>query len=213
MAIESLENAPHANPFYGCIGITRLILPRSLALASNPFEGLNFVESFGLNGTGEILRISPEGKLLIKGDAVYLTAKTLGDITLPAGVRDYIKLTGNTSLTGLVFEEDPALISIPAQAFSGCVNLLRVTLSSGVQAIYNNAFNGCRKLEELVITNTSATTLTYPVAAAVFRNCAALTSIKVPQNLVETYKADSKWKIKPPGMGNAPYLSELIIGY
>jgi hypothetical protein len=173
---------------------------------------LDFVDSFGLNGTGDLLRVSPEGKLLIKGDAVLLTARTPGDVTIPAGVSDYTMLTGNTGLTGLVFGEDPALTFIPAQAFSGCVNLVRVTLPGGIRAIYDYAFSGCRSLEELVIANTSSAALTYPVAATVFRNCESLTSIKVPPALVETYKANRYWKIKPSGVGGASLLSDLITG-
>jgi hypothetical protein len=207
-AIETLDSGPEFNPFYGCSGITRLILPRSLDSNLNAFEGLDFVESFGLNGTGETMKVSPEGKLLIRGDTVILTARTLGDITIPAGVRDYTKLTGKTSLTGLVFEEDPGRTSIPQNAFKGCVNLVRLTLSSAVQAINSSAFDDCAALEELVITN--ATSLTYPVDRTVFRNCAALKTIKVPQELAETYKAHSKWQIRPPGVVNSPYLSELI---
>jgi hypothetical protein len=207
---ESVVNAPLTNPFYGCSGITGLILPGSLDLNPTALEGLDSVESFGLNGTGDALRISPEGKLLIKGDAVILTAKTLGDITIPAGVRDYTKLTGKTSLTGLIFEEDPGRSSIPQNAFKGCANLVRVSLSSAIQVINNSAFDDCVALEELVITN--AATLTYPVDRAVFRNCAALTTIKVPQSLVETYQAHSRWRIRPPGVVGSPYLSELIIG-
>jgi hypothetical protein len=198
--------------FMGCPGITRLILPRSLdGDFITAFLGNDSIESFGLNGTGDVLRVSPEGKLLIKGDAVYWTVKTLGDITIPAGVRDYTKLVTDTTLTGLVFEEDPGRVFIPENAFSGCVNLVRLVLSSGIRAINNYAFNGCRSLEELVVANTSATALTNPVAATVFRNCAALTTIKVPRDLVDTYKENRYWKVKPSGM--ASYLSDIIVGY
>jgi hypothetical protein len=210
-AIENSAVAKYTNPFYGCTGITRLILPRSLeGDLISAFAGADFVDSFGLNGTGEVWKVSPEGKLLIQGDAVYWTARTLGDVTIPAGVRDYTLLAGKTSLTGLVFEEDPERASIPENAFSGCVSLVRATLSSGVRAINNYAFNGCRALEELAITNTASTALTYPVAATVFRNCSALKSIKVPQELVETYKANRYWQIKPSGVANASYLSDII---
>jgi hypothetical protein len=212
-AIESLASTPFRNPFYGCPGITRLILPRSLdGDFIDAFTGCP-IESFGLNGTGEILKVSPEGRILIKGDAVYWTVKTLGDVTIPAGVRNYTKLMGDTSLTGLVFEEDPELAFIPENAFSGCVNLVRVTLPSGIRAIYNYAFNGCRSLEELVITNTASAALTYPVAATVFRNCAALTTIKVPQDLVGTYQENRYWKVRPSGVAGASYLNDLITGY
>jgi hypothetical protein len=208
---ESVVNFPYDNPFYDCSGITRLILPGSLDLNPTALEGLDSVESFGLNGTGDALRVSPEGKLLIKGDAVILTAKTLGDITIPAGVRDYTKLSADTSLTGLVFEEDSGRTSISQNAFKGCVSLVRVSLSSAIQVINNSAFDDCVVLEELIITNAAA--LTYPVDRAVFRNCAALTTIKVPQSQVETYQAYSRWRIRPPGVVGSPYLSELIIGY
>jgi hypothetical protein len=197
-------------PFTGCLGITRLILPRSL---EGDFIGAFTdcpIESFGLNGTGDLLRISPEGKLLIKGEAVYWAAKNLGDITIPAGVRDYTKLIGNAGLTGLVFEEDPGRTAVPENAFSGCVNLVRVVLSGGIRAINNYAFSGCRSLEELVIANTASTALTYPVAATVFRSCANLKTIKVPAALVETYKAHKNWQVRPSGVGGAALLSDLI---
>jgi hypothetical protein len=207
---ESEDELPPNNPFYGCSGITRLILPRSLDLNVKAFAGLDFVDSFGLNGTGDMLKVSPEGKLLIQGDAVILTARTPGDATIPAGVKDYTMLTGNTGLTGLVFEEDSGRTSIPQNAFKGCANLVRVTLSSNIQALNYSSFDDCAALEELVITN--AATLTLPVDRAVFRNCAALKTIRVPQALVETYKAHSKWNIRPPGVPGSPYLSEYIIG-
>jgi hypothetical protein len=211
-AIEVMANSPYAHPFYGCSKITRLILPRSLDLDINVFLAIfDFIESIGLNGTGDLLRLSPEEKLLIKGNVIHWTAKILGDVTIPAGVRDYTKLAGNTSLTSLTFEEDPEPVFIPEYAFSGCGNLVRVTLPSGVQAINNYAFNGCRALKELVITNISSAALTYPVVATVFRNCEALATIKVPQALVETYKANRYWQVKPSGMSSS--LSNIITGY
>jgi hypothetical protein len=215
--IEYHPNLAYLNPFYGWTGITRLILPRSLeGDLAGIFAGFNSLESFGLNGTGEALNVSPEGKLLIRGDriqgdTVILTAKTLGTVTIPAGVRNYAKLAGNTSLTGLVFEEDPGRSSISERAFSGCANLVRVVLSSNIRTIYNYAFNGCRSLEELVITNDSPNSLTIPESAAAFRGCESLASIKVPPDLVDTYKAQARWHIKPPGVYEAPYLDEIII--
>jgi hypothetical protein len=212
-AIESTAGgAGNGGAFYGCSGITRVVLPRSLDEDFIfTFRGCP-IESFGLNGTGDLLKVSPEGKLLVRGDVAYWLAKTPGDITIPAGVRDYAKFAGNSDLTGVVFEEDPGLAFIPQNAFSGCANLVRVTLPGGVRAIYNYAFNGCSALEELTITNTSPTALTWPVDAMVFRHCAALKTIRVPQELVETYKADRNWKIKPSGVYGASYLSDLIIG-
>jgi hypothetical protein len=206
---ESFVFQPALNPFYMC-PITRLIVPRSLVLNPGAFEGLDFIESFDLNGTGDILKVSPEGKLLIQGETVQWTARTLGDITIPAGVRDYTILAGKTSLTGLVFEEDPGRTSIPANSFKDCANLVRVTLSSGIQIMNSNAFDDCAALEELTIAN--AATVTYPMDRTVFRNCAALTSIRVPQALVDTYKAHQKWKVTRPGVGGAPSLNDLVVG-
>jgi hypothetical protein len=215
-AIETVRSGTneYMSAFQDNPGITGLILPRSLdGDLIAVFTGCSNIESFGLNGTGEVLKVSPEGKLLVKGDTVYMTAKTLGDITIPAGVQNYRKIAGNLSLTGLVFEEDPERTSIPESAFSGCANLVWVTLSGDIQAINNYAFNGCGALEELVITNTSSTELTYPASGYVFRNCRKLASIKVPQALVETYKADSRWQVKPSGVYGAPYLTDMITGY
>jgi hypothetical protein len=193
-----------------CSGITGLILPRSLDLNPNALAGLESIDSLSLNGTGDSLRVSPEGKLLIKGDAVILTLKTLGDVTIPAGVRDYTKLAGNTSLTGLVFEEDSGRTSVPQNAFKGCANLVRVALSGNIQILNASSFDDCAALEELVIAN--ASTLTYPVDRTVFRNCVSLTSIKVPPALVDDYKVHARWRIRPPGVVGSPYLSEYITG-
>lgn len=103
-----------------------------------------------------------------------------------------------SALTSINF---PLLNMIPSSGFMYCSSLATADLGA-CTIIYGNAFYGCSALTKLILRNGSVVTL---------QNVSAFTStpissgtgyVYVPDDLVESYKADSKWstyanQIKP----------------
>lgn len=88
----------------------------------------------------------------------------------------------------------PEVTSIGQYAFLLCLNLEKATFSK-LTALSSGAFSGCKKLNALILGNTSAVvSLTNNSAlsdTAIEAKCGA---VYVPTNLIDTYKANNKWK-------------------
>lgn len=100
--------------------------------------------------------------------------------------------------TGLQSVELPGVSQIKANAFDSCSNLEVVKLggegSSNSLSIAGDAFNACSKLQHLVIDRPAMATLEATSGLDRTPIANGEGAIYVPENLVSTYKANSKWK-------------------
>lgn len=73
--------------------------------------------------------------------------------------------------------------SIAENAFDGCKNLYKVTITGQVGTIKEKAFNGCSGITELVFTGTKDDT-PLSIGKSAFYGCSGLTTLVLPENLV-----------------------------
>ena len=74
-------------------------------------------------------------------------------------------------------------------AFGFCSSLSSITIPNSVTTIGDYAFNSCSSLSDVTIAST--TKQTYNDGA--FDEISSNAVLRVPSNLVDAYKADSKW--------------------
>ena len=98
-----------------------------------------------------------------------------------------------TGLTEITADSFPKLSTVGTYAFTNCKSLTKARFDV-LSNIPNSCFSECSKLKELVLLNSSKVTLS---AVSAFNKTplkARFGTIYVPESLLETYKADSKWK-------------------
>jgi len=113
---------------------------------------------------------------------------------------DYVSDTA-TTVAGSIFRFHTALTtattsatSIGSYAFDNTTALTTVDLTStSATTIGEGAFNGCAKLESLVIRSATMSTLSSTLALNGTSIANGNGAIFVPDAIVDTYKADSKW--------------------
>ena len=173
---------------------------------------------YGFNGCEKLAQIElpnepngvlPEGLFANTGNVKYTTESHTtadGDLVLTdtgysgVGKETFLNNTGITSVTTPGSGE----FTIGESAFSGCTNIISVTIPSGTTNItFNkNSFNGCNKLTTLNLSgvsgkvtfnegcfeNSTITTINWPASAEItigknaFKNCDSLQTLTLPAN-------------------------------
>ena len=85
------------------------------------------------------------------------------------------ELTGNVTIPGLI--EGKEVVTIGDNAFKGASNITGVVVPDSVKTIEYNAFTDCTNLKDVNLGKIES------LSFAVFKNCTALTSIKIPNTL------------------------------
>ena len=171
--------------------------------------------------TGSELSMKPsempiilQGLDVIKSDITSLMDRSITSYTSPdvTKIREYglcyctglhtVSLENCTVIENHAFYMDrslknlsfPKVTTIGESAFSGCEHIVTITLPK-VTSIGNYAFFTCSRLEELVLSNNVVCTLANADALAGTLIAESETNgyIKVPSNLVASYKAANGW--------------------
>ena len=85
------------------------------------------------------------------------------------------ELIGNVTIPGLI--EGKEVVTIGDNAFKGASNITGVVVPDSVKTIEYNAFTDCTNLKDVNLGKIES------LSFAVFKNCTALTSIKIPNTL------------------------------
>ena len=85
------------------------------------------------------------------------------------------ELTGNVTIPGLI--EGKEVVTIGDKAFKGASNITGVIVPDSVKTIENDAFTDCTKLKDVNLGKIES------LSFNVFKNCTALTSLKIPNTL------------------------------
>ena len=139
--------------FNECTNLDDVVIPDSVtSIGYSAFKGCKNLESvtFGKNSNLNTL-----GKNY-SGDGVFQNCVNLSEITLPN------KLT-----------------AIQRETFSGCTNLEKVTIGSGVKSIGAYAFKNCGNLTAIVVPNAVES-----IGEGIFTNCTNLSSVKLGSGLL-----------------------------
>lgn len=100
------------------------------------------------------------------------------DISIPATLPAlYGTFVDNTQLQTVVFSE--GVENISGMAFKGCTNLSSVTWPSTLKTIGEDAFNSCRSLRTVDLSQTSLKT----IGERAFQDCTTLSTVKFPTTL------------------------------
>ena len=150
--------------FYGCIGLTSLSIPSSVAsIGSSAFSGCSSLTSLSI----------PSSVASI-GSSAFYNCIGLTSLSIPFGVTSIgaYAFYGCSGLTSLTLPSGVTVIG--DYAFSGCSGLTSLTLPSGVTSIGYSAFRGCSGLTSLSIPSSVNS-----IGNVAFYDCTGLTSVYV----------------------------------
>ena len=150
---SSLGGCPIAlgeSAFYGCTGLTKVVLPDNVP------------------------DVMPESTSYIGGSSFY-GCTNLREVNIPLGANDIagVAFSGCQSLGEIDVPE--TVTRIGPGAFIRCYGLTNVILHAGLKKIINAAFYGCSNLKEISVPSTVTV-----ISNDVFSKCASLEKIVLP---------------------------------
>lgn len=145
--------------FYGCSGITELVLSAE-TISANAFVGCTNLERLTLNNAKEIGERAFEGcgitELSLSAETIseyaFSNCLSLQKLTLTSSVKNI----GAHAFEGCgITELVSSAQTVSANAFEGCSSLETLTLNGNVQSIGVSAFGGCTNLATVTIDNST----------------------------------------------------------
>ena len=149
--------------FINCTGLKEIEIPKNVII----------IESFAFNNCSLLETLNLNAENLGGGDAFYNTS--IKSLNVGPNVSYIPRLY---SLETVVFSEGAT--SVPNYAFSGCDELISVTLSGTVTSIGYQAFYNCYKLKSINIPNS----VTY-IGNYAFQNCESITTFTTPSSICD----------------------------
>ena len=207
--------------FQDCTSLTIIDITNATSVGTNAFQNCSKLQ------TVECTNITSIGDYAFRScsslNSIDITnATSIGTYALASAKITSIKCPNLTSIGTYAFQtclylidvELPLVTSIPSAVFQNCSTLTRVVIPQAT-SISTNAFQNCSSLVNIIIrqsnsvctlSNTNAFTSCHHILGSVHAawNVKGLKDgyIYVPDALVDSYKADSKWstyatQIKP----------------
>ncbi len=175
---EKTVQSIHQSAFEGCKKLNDLLLPAGiLEIGASAFEGCIaltdvtvpggtiYTRAFAASGLKQAVLLSEVNYI---EDGVFADCKALAELTIPfvGNSQDNTYSTYFGQLFGTTNESAPACLK-------------RVTVGGGSNtAIPSDAFNGCRYIEEIILTDGVVS-----IGSSAFGNCARLFFISLPRTL------------------------------
>ena len=184
--------------FHKCASLTSIEIPKSVTT----------IGKAAFNYCSKLETVTIPAGITSIGQQAFYGCEALTSINLPAGVTSIGEkaFQNCSSLTNITIPE--GITSIEADTFSGCSSLASIIIPASVTNIGNSSFYNCNALTSIEIpasvTNigdsvfsncsklaivTCLATTPPTLGSNVFKSCASLTSIYVPYESVEAYKA------------------------
>ena len=184
--------------FYGCTGLTSIILPSSFtSIGSQAFQGCTGLTSITIpssvttigasafQGCTGLTSITIPSSVTTIGEYAFNGCTSLSSIIVDANNLNYSSLNNilynknNTTLVAFPagssltsFTIPSSVTSIGASTFNGCTGLTSITIPSSVTSIGEYAFFGCSGLTSITIPSSVTS-----IATNAFQGCTGLTSV------------------------------------
>jgi len=168
--------------FYYCTSLTGISIPASVtSIGEYAFNSCTSLASITVNASNQTYT-SQDGILYDKekSNFIHIPRRVSGAITIPSGI---ISIDNNAffecaSLVTVTFAAGSQLETIGQQAFSGCTDLISITIPASVTSIGQQAFSGCTDLISITIP-ASVTS----IGQRAFLGCTSLAAITIPANV------------------------------
>lgn len=154
---------------------TLAFIALGMTAQSFPADGIYYY----LNENSGSLTVTypPVGEPLYEGDVVIPETVEYDEIAYPVGAVGDYAFSGCPDLLSVSL---PSSISaIGRNAFSSCPSLQEVNIPEGITEIPLYAFNGCESLQQIVIPSSVSS-----IAAFAFSRCQNLSSVSLDENIV-----------------------------
>lgn len=150
--------------FAGCSALKSLTLPENVtSVGDNSFQNCSAMR---------VLRLSK--KLQTIGNSAFSNTASLSTLTIPASVKTIGKDAFSSSgILSLTYAEG---CEIALRTYA--TNMNSVSLPSTINAIDNNAFNGCRYLANITLSDAIST-----IGESAFFGCTSLAAIIIPKSV------------------------------
>ena len=153
------------NAFSNCVNLSSITMPASVTnIKESAFSGCEKLTNIVFGNNSMLNSIS---------ESAFENC-SLKTVEIPTAA---IKAVSKVSLTSVKIINGS---SIDDNAFSGCTELISITIPSTVTTIGNNAFSGCTSLVEIEL---GAESQLIAVGAKSFSGCADLISITIPSTV------------------------------
>ena len=181
--------------FLGDSVITNISLPNATNIGNSAFSGCSKLEHINIPNVTTINNTAfKECTSLTSVDMPNVTS--IGKYAFQLSNVRRVYLPKVTSVNDYAFNNSkieeitmPNLETIPKDCFASCINLLTVDLPK-VTNIFSEAFTSCRNLTSITLRANQVCTLNN---ANAFVNTPSTMKIYVPSDLVDSYKANSRW--------------------
>ena len=165
--------------FYYCSNLMNIVLPKSLrSIGKNAFSECGRLRRItlpeGLQSIGEgaikgIIQVNSTGGQFVSEKELIIDTEDKKVIWC--------------SPNGVKIDVPDGVVSIGADVFSGCVDLMNIMLPESLQSIEANAFSGCMKLSGIVFPKGLLR-----IGENAFAGCKMLKDVVLPDNLIEVGK-------------------------
>ncbi len=182
--------------FRECVKLESIVIPENVtSIGTMAFMGDNSLKSI----------VIPESVKKV-GTAAFCSCPKLSDISFPDGL-EYVGMSGfydtkwyRDHADGMIYigkvaynwkgdmpentviDIKPGTVSVSYGCFSGCENLVGVTIPEGVVDIGWDAFSGCKNLKSIILPKTVEF-----IGPWAFKNCTGLSEVILSENLKELY--------------------------
>ena len=157
--------------FTNCRQLKRISVPKTVEYIYDRFKGCVNLESIDVDADNATL-VSDNGVVFNKKRTTlycYPTGK-YGSYTIPDGVQ-WLSFVGCKGLTAVIV---PGSAKTLNRSFKDCTNLKSITLSEGINEIFDDVFRNCKSLTSLTIPKTVKS-----VFETAFTGCSKLKEINV----------------------------------
>lgn len=192
------------NSAFSSTGITTLIIPNTVtSIEENAFQGckkltsvtipnnMSIIDANVFAGCSALTSISIPSSVTAIGQAAFWGCTNLTSIAIPNSVVSIEKwaFSGCSSLSSVTMGN--GVRSIGYAAFAQCTGLTSVTLPNSVISIGRFCFDGCKALKEVICLAEKVPSYAYDSyeISYIHRN----TTLKVPENSIDLYKAQKPW--------------------